>query len=175
VTAGRPSGPAGLAATDLTPAVLRSAFANFPTGVTAVAGILDGVPVGLAASSFASVSIEPPLVSVCVALSSTTWPLLRSLPRLGLSVLAEEHGPLARTLAAKGIDRFAEISYERDDDGAVFVHGSALWLSTTLWKEVPAGDHHIALLRIETLWSYPDIAPLIFHGSEFRRLATPSA
>jgi flavin reductase (DIM6/NTAB) family NADH-FMN oxidoreductase RutF len=95
---------------------------------------------------------------------------LRELPRLGLSVLAEEHGPVARALAAKGTDRFASVSWEPTPEGAVFVHGSALWLDTSPLREVPAGDHIIALLRIEALWSYPDIAPLIFHGSTFRRL-----
>jgi flavin reductase (DIM6/NTAB) family NADH-FMN oxidoreductase RutF len=155
---------------DLTPAVLRAAFANFPSGITAVAAMCDGEPVGLAASSFTSVSIDPPYVMVCVALTSTTWPVLRPAPRLGLSVLAEEHGPAARALAAKGIDRFADISWEQTEGGAVFVHGSALWLDTTLVNELPAGDHNIALLQIEQLWSYPDVAPLVFHGSAFRRL-----
>jgi flavin reductase (DIM6/NTAB) family NADH-FMN oxidoreductase RutF len=156
----------------LTPAVLRAAFANFPSGVTAVAAMHDGAPVGLAASSFTSVSIDPPLVSVCVAVTSTTWPLLRGLPRLGLSVLAEDHGPAARSLAAKGIDRFADITWQHADGGEVFVEGSALWLATTLWKEVPAGDHDIALLRIDAVWSYPEVAPLVFHGSAFRQLRT---
>ncbi len=96
--------------------------------------------------------------------------MLRGLPRIGLSVLAEEHGAAARALAASGIDRFADISWKHTDGGAVLVHGSALWLDTTLWKEVPAGDHTIALLQIEALWSYPDVAPLIFHGSAFRQL-----
>jgi flavin reductase (DIM6/NTAB) family NADH-FMN oxidoreductase RutF len=156
--------------TDLTPEVLRGAFANFPSGVTAVAAMNADVPIGLAASSFTSVSIDPPMVSVGVALTSTTWPLLRELPRLGLSVLAQEHGPVARALAARGIDRFAAVSWQRTDEGAVFVHGSALWLDTSLIQEVPAGDHIIALLRIEALWSYPDVAPLVFHGSTFRQL-----
>jgi flavin reductase (DIM6/NTAB) family NADH-FMN oxidoreductase RutF len=162
-------------APELTAPVLRAAFANFPSGVTAVAAMRDGVPVGLAASSFTSVSIDPPLVSVCVAVTSETWPLLRDRTRLGLSVLAEEHGPAARSLATKGIDRFAAISWHEGEAGAVFVDGSALWLSATLWKEVPAGDHEIALLQIEALWSYPDIAPLVFHGSAFRRLSAPDS
>jgi len=161
------------AGTDLTPEVLRGAFANFPSGITAVAGMRNDVPTGLAASSFTSVSIDPPLVSVCVALTSTTWPLLRLMPRLGLSVLAEEHGEVARALAARGVDRFAHVSWQHTDAGAVFVHGSALWLETTLINEVPAGDHNIALLRIEALWSYPDVAPLVFHGSTFRQLRAP--
>jgi flavin reductase (DIM6/NTAB) family NADH-FMN oxidoreductase RutF len=159
------------AVNDLTPESLRAAFASFPSGITAVAAIRDDVPVGLAASSFTSVSLDPPLVSVCIARTSTTWPLLRTQARLGLSVLAEEHGPVARALAAKNIDRFAEVSWEQSPAGAIFVHGSALWLDCTLYQEVPAGDHEIALLEIQQLWTYPDVSPLVFHGSKFRALS----
>ena len=155
---------------NLTPEVLRGAFASFPSGITAVAAIRDGRPQGLAASSFTSVSLDPPLVSVCIARASTTWPALRTAPRFGLSVLAEEHGHIARLLAARGIDRFAEVSWERTPHGAVFVHGSVLWLDCSRYTEVPAGDHDIVLLCIQRLWTYPDVSPLVFYGSKFRQL-----
>jgi flavin reductase (DIM6/NTAB) family NADH-FMN oxidoreductase RutF len=157
---------------DLTPDVLRGAFANFPSGVTAVAAIRDGRPCGLAASSFTTVSLDPPLVSVCIARTSTTWPLLRTAARFGLSVLAEEHGQVARSLAARGTDRFAGVSWQQTPEGSVFVHGSALWLDCTRYDELPAGDHDIVLLCVQRLWAYPDVPPLVFHGSKFRRLRT---
>lgn len=62
---------------------LRQAFGFFPSGVTAVCGLADGRPAGLTASSFTSVSLDPALVSVCLAKTSTTWPVLRRLPGLG--------------------------------------------------------------------------------------------
>jgi flavin reductase (DIM6/NTAB) family NADH-FMN oxidoreductase RutF len=150
---------------------LRQAFGCFPTGVTAVCAMANGVPAGLAANSFASVSLEPALVSVCMARASTTWPVLRELPSVGISVLAEVHAPTCRLLAAKGVDRFAQVSWEASDTGAVFIHGAALWLDCQLEKEFPAGDHDIALLRIDTMRSFPEIAPLVFHRSTFHRLA----
>ena len=67
----------------LTADVLRHAFGLFPSGVTAVCGIVDGHPAGLAASSFTSVSLDPPLVSVCIAHTSSTWPILRQCRWLG--------------------------------------------------------------------------------------------
>jgi flavin reductase (DIM6/NTAB) family NADH-FMN oxidoreductase RutF len=155
---------------ELTAEILRSAFAAFPSGVTAVAGIVDGGPVGLAASSFTSVSLDPPLVSVCMARTSTTWPTLRLAPTIGVSVLAEGHGEVARALAAKTGDRFAELDWHADAAGAVLVDGSTLWLTCTLEAELPAGDHEIALLRIVELQVFPDVKPLIFHASSFRQL-----
>jgi flavin reductase (DIM6/NTAB) family NADH-FMN oxidoreductase RutF len=150
---------------------LRQAFACFPSGVAAVCGMVDGAPSGMAASSFVSVSLDPPLVSVCVAHTSTTWPVLRGLPRVGISVLSEDHGHVAAALAAKGGDRFATVQWEASAEGAVLIHGSSLWLECRIEHEVPAGDHDIVVLRILTIESYPDITPIVFHGSSFRQLA----
>lgn len=150
---------------------LRRAFGCFPSGVTAVCADVDGVPVGLAASSFTSVSVEPPLVSVCMQHSSTTWPVLRRRPRLGLSVLAEGQDEICARLAARTGDRFAGTDWSASDGGAVHVHGATLWLDCTIHAEVPSGDHDIVLLRIHGVSADPDAAPLVFHGSRFRRLA----
>jgi flavin reductase (DIM6/NTAB) family NADH-FMN oxidoreductase RutF len=152
-------------------AVLRTAFGCFPSGVTAVCGVHDGAPQGMAASSFTSVSIDPPLVSVCVAHTSATWPKLARLDRLGLSVLAAGHGRVARSLASKSGDRFSGVEWLASASGAVFVHGSTLWLECGIFDQIPAGDHDIVILRIMSLEMYPNVAPIVFHGSTFRELA----
>lgn len=158
-------------APDLSPQMLRAAFAAFPCGVAAVAGMESAAPVGMAASSFTSVSLEPPLVSVCVAHTSTTWPRLRGLPRLGLSVLADEHDELCRALAAKTGDRFARVEWTAASSGAVFIAGAAVWLDCSIENTVKAGDHDIEVLRIHDVEAHPDVSPLVFHSSRFRRLA----
>ena len=65
---------------------LRRVYGSHPGGVTAVCALRDGAPVGIVASSLVGVSMDPPLVSVCVQHTSTTWPLLADRPRTGLSV-----------------------------------------------------------------------------------------
>lgn len=152
-------------------AQLRRAFGCFPSGVTALCALVEGVPVGMAASSFTSVSVSPPLVSVCIQHSSTTWPVLRDRPRLGLSVLAEGHDDACRRLSSKTGDRFAGTEWEASPDGSVFVHGSTAWLDCSVHSEVPAGDHAVVLLEIHGLRADPNTPPLVFHGSAFRRLA----
>lgn len=161
------SSPSNL--TPLSPAALREAFGHFPTGVVAVAAEIDGVRVGLAASTFVPVSLEPPLVSFCVQNSSTTWPKLQSSPRLGISVLGEAHDMAARCLAAKTGDRFAGLETVTND-GAVFIAGTAVWLGSSIEQLVPAGDHTIVVLRVDELTVDPEIAPIVFHRSGFRRL-----
>ncbi len=149
---------------------LRHVFGAFPSGVAAVAALVDGAPVGIAASSFTSVSLDPPLVSLCIARSSTTWPLLRAVPRLGVSILSAAQERAGRQLAARRADRFAELSWRPTADGAVLLDGASGWLETSIEQQVRAGDHDIVVLRVRDLDADHDINPLVFHASQFRRL-----
>jgi flavin reductase (DIM6/NTAB) family NADH-FMN oxidoreductase RutF len=152
------------------PAQLRQAFGCFPSGVTALCALDGDEPVGIAASSFTCVSLDPGRVLVCVQNSSTTWPRLRRMPRLGISVLAEHHNDECRALSLKNGDRFAQVEWSAGDTGAVFVHDAVAWLECELTDELPGGDHTIALLAVHALRTEPDRRPLVFHGSRFRRL-----
>lgn len=158
-------------AQDLDPTTLRQVFGAFPSGVTAVAGLVAGAPVGMAASSFTSVSLDPPLVSVCIATTSTSWRLLRRTPRIGISVLGDGHQEACRRLAARGVDRFADLHWWATEDGAVLVGGASAWLECSVHREIRAGDHDVVLLAVHGLARDAATAPLVFHGSRFRRLA----
>lgn len=157
---------------DLSPLSLRSAFAQFPSGVAALAAYTaDGIPQGMVASSFTvGVSLEPPLVSVAVQNTSATWPLLRDTNRVGVSILGEGQGTIARQMAAKGADRFADLRLETSND-AIFVAEAALWLETSIYDEFPAGDHTVVLLEVHNLAEFAEThEPLVFHKSQFRNV-----
>ena len=156
---------------DIDAATFRRALGAFPTGVTALAAEIDGVPVGMAANSFTSVSLEPPLVSVCVATASETWRTLRRATRLGVSVLSHRQEAASRRLAARGIDRFAELSWHPTEDGAILLDHASAWFDCSIEREIRAGDHEIVLLGVHGLGTDPQIPPLVFHGSRYRRLA----
>jgi len=149
---------------------LRRAYGCFPSGVAAVCALEDGRPAGIAASSFVAVSLDPPLVSLCVQRTSTSWPRLRRAPRLGVSVLGEHQQAVCRDLAAKGRDRFARVEWQATERGAVLVHGSPLWLDCSIDREVEAGDHVLVLLAVNHLRVAPEVTPLVFHASGFHRL-----
>jgi flavin reductase (DIM6/NTAB) family NADH-FMN oxidoreductase RutF len=159
-----------MSANDLSPTSLREAFGHFPSGVIAIAAEVDGIRVGLAASTFVPVSLDPPLVSFCVQNTSETWPKLRSLPQLGISVLGESHDDAARALAAKTGDRFAGLDTVSRESGAVFVEGTSVWLESAIEQLIPAGDHTIVILRVSDITVHPDVPPIVFHRSTFRRL-----
>jgi flavin reductase (DIM6/NTAB) family NADH-FMN oxidoreductase RutF len=145
-------------------------FGTLPTGVTAVAACAGCDPLGLAASSFTSVSLDPPIVSVCIAHRSRTWPPLREVRRLGISVLGAHQEQVSRRLAAPGDDRFATLPWRLTAAGAVFVEGSSAWLECGIHTELSVGDHNVVMLVVHELDADPDVAPLVFHGSRYRRL-----
>ncbi|MBA2955985.1 flavin reductase [Nocardioides sp. MAH-18] len=157
---------------DLDPQRLREAFGTFPSGVVAVAAQVDGELVGLAASSFTSVSLDPPLVSFSIANTSRTWPDLRRAEHLGVTVLAAHQGDVCRQLAGPVEQRFDEVDLSASDDGAVTLDEGLARFDCTLYREVEAGDHTIVLLRLHAVEHLVDAAhPLVFHRSAFGRLA----
>jgi flavin reductase (DIM6/NTAB) family NADH-FMN oxidoreductase RutF len=149
---------------------LRTVYGAFPTGVTAVAALVGGAPVGLVASSFTTVSLRPPLVSVCMARSSTTWPVLRHSERLGISVLGSGHRAICRRLAGPSEERFAGVLWRTTRDGAVLLEGAGAWLECSVDQEIGAGDHDIVVLRVHDLDADRAVDPLVFHASTFRSL-----
>jgi flavin reductase (DIM6/NTAB) family NADH-FMN oxidoreductase RutF len=154
----------------LDPQRLRHVFGAFPSGVAALAALIDGVPLGIAASTFTSVSLDPPLVSVCVAHTSTTWPSLRTAPRLGISILSADQEQAGRQLGGNQADRFAELSWNATRDGAVLLEGASGWIDASIEQQVRAGDHDIVVLRVHDLDADHDVSPLVFHVSRFWRI-----
>ena len=157
---------------ELDHSMLRQAFSAFPSGVVAVAAEVEGAAVGMAASSFTSVSLSPALVSVCIATQSSTWPALRRARRLGVSVLAEHHDRVCRQLAGPAADRFTGLALHRTEEAAVVLEDAVVGFETTIYNEIPAGDHTLVLLRLHAVGQGDaDGSPLVFHRSTFGRLA----
>ncbi|MER5673728.1 flavin reductase family protein [Pseudonocardia alni] len=153
------------------PQELRDVFAHVPSGVVGVCATVDGRPAGMAVSAFTAVSLDPPLVSICVQRTSRTWPVLRGLDRLGLTVFAEHQDRECRALSAYDGDRFSGIGWSATPGGAVLLDGGALHIECSPDREVDAGDHVIALLTVVRAGAGNGAGPLVFHGSRFRRLA----
>ncbi|MGP3919636.1 flavin reductase family protein [Nonomuraea sp. NBC_00507] len=153
---------------------LRKVFSGFPSGVAALAAIVDGDPAVLVVSSFSvGVSQDPPLVLCAVQRSSTTWPLLAKATAIGVSVLGEGHTEKARQLASRekdtrldGIDTLVSCS------GSVFLHGAAIWLECSIDAAHDAGDHEIIVLRVLGFRDDFPHRPLVWHRSAFMTLTS---
>ncbi len=155
---------------DLDPARLREAFGVFPSGVVAVAAEVEGSLVGMAASSFTSVSLEPALVSFSVANTSQTWSRLRRARHLGLTVLADHQDAVCRQLAGPVERRFRGLDVSVTRDGAATLDEGLAMFDCSIYREVEAGDHTIVILRLHAV-EHPDSSlPLVFHRSGFTQL-----
>ena len=162
--------PSGALEEVVDPSVLRRTFACFPSGVAAVCAVAPQGPVGLLVSSFTSVSLDPPLVSICIMNGSRRWSQLRQVPRVGLSFLGDRQQRVCDQLAGQSAHGLDWLDVSSTPEGAVLLREATAWLDCSLHDEVDAGDHTIALLRVQALHARPSQAPLVFHNSRFHRL-----
>ncbi|MCX5493358.1 flavin reductase family protein [Kaistia dalseonensis] len=159
------------------PKHLREMFSCFPSGVIALLAEIDGEPKGMIASSFTvGVSIDPPLVSCAIQKTSSTWPQIKQAARLGISVLAEDHGALARQIASPNVaERFTDVPLRHTGSSARFIAGAPVWFEASFAGEFPAGDHMVALLQVRRVGADPNLRPLVFYRSAFLQLQLPEA
>jgi 3-hydroxy-9,10-secoandrosta-1,3,5(10)-triene-9,17-dione monooxygenase reductase component len=149
----------------------RSILGRFATGVVAITAVdpASGAPTGLAANSFTSVSLEPALVSFCVAHTSTTWPRLREAERHCVNILSAPQREVCLQFAAKGADKFAGLEWTESPGGGPVIDGALAWLECSVEAEYPAGDHMIVVARVHHLDRHHDGEPLIFYKGSYGR------
>ena len=134
-----------------------------------------GNQAGMTATSFTSVSLDPPLVLVCVARTASTWSVLSATDRMRIHVLGDGAQDLARRFAAPGGDRFTHPAM-RLDDGQVTIAGALAWLECAVVDRIPAGDHHIVLAaptKGELLGN--EHGPLVYHDRRYASVRSPGS
>ncbi|WP_299889145.1 flavin reductase [uncultured Ruegeria sp.] len=125
---------------------LRNAFGTFMTGVTVVTSQdKSGHPLGFTANSFTSVSLDPPLVLVCLANSSRNYDALVQAEGFAVNVLSETQIDISNTFAQPVEDRFADIDWRHGPQGSPILDGVSAWFDCTLHQTVDAGDHVILI------------------------------
>lgn len=152
-------------------ATFRSVLGLFATGVVAITALdpVDGRPCGLAANSFTSVSLDPPLVAFCVAHTSTSWPRARGAGVVTVNVLAEHQRAACVQMATSGGDKFAGLSWTGSPAGNPVLDGALAWLDCRIDAEHPAGDHVIVVARVLQLDTHAAGGPLVFYRGGYGR------
>jgi 3-hydroxy-9,10-secoandrosta-1,3,5(10)-triene-9,17-dione monooxygenase reductase component len=146
----------------------RDALGRFATGVAFVTAAPGGDPAGLIVNSFASVSLEPPLVSFSPARRSFTWSRMRRTGRFGVNVLARRHELFALHATPPGADRFAGIDWELGHGGVPLLTDALAALACEIVSEHPAGDHWIVVGRVHEIRISPVEEPLVSFAGAFR-------
>jgi flavin reductase (DIM6/NTAB) family NADH-FMN oxidoreductase RutF len=149
----------------------RAVLGRLPTGVVAVTGGDPEQPSGLVVGSFMSVSLKPPLVAVCPAKTSTSWPAIEATGQFCANVLADGQEHIARRFATPGIDKFAGVKWSPSPaTGSPLLDGVAAWIDCRVYERYEAGDHWLVLGEVLELSVHSDSGALVFHSGIYRPL-----
>lgn len=172
VTAGRVT-PGGLHGA-VTPMRMRDVLGHFASGVTVITGIdpadESGRPAGFACQSFHALSLEPPLVCLCVGKLSTTWPRIRASGRFAVNILGAHQEGLSRAFAISGVDKFAGVRWSASPLGSPLLDAALGWVDCTVGEIHDGGDHEIVVGNVVSLAARGS-DPLLFFRGAYRRLA----
>lgn len=166
------------------PGEFRRVLGHFASGVTIVtAHDPDGTggtagPAGFACQSFASLSLDPPLVTFMVARTSTTWPRIARAGAFCVNILGAEQGALCRSFAVSGADKFAGVSHTpAPATGSPLLDSVPAWVDCRIQAVHTGGDHLIVVGRVEALGAADEggdgngNGPLLFHQGAFGRFS----
>jgi 3-hydroxy-9,10-secoandrosta-1,3,5(10)-triene-9,17-dione monooxygenase reductase component len=158
------------AAMTIDTALFKEALGRFVTGVTVVTALEEGKPVGFTCQSFVSLSLDPPLVALAPAKSSTSWPRIVKAGSFCVNVLADYQQDVCRRFAISGGDKFAGVSWHPAvTGGAPVIDGSLAWVNCAVELIHDAGDHELVIGRVLDL-GLGDGLPLLFYNSAFASL-----
>ncbi|HUO13083.1 MAG TPA: flavin reductase family protein [Caulobacteraceae bacterium] len=144
----------------------------FPSGVTIVTTWDDGEPVGSTINAFCSVSLEPPLLLICLDLKNPIREAFERSPVFGVNILPEDGGQIARRFAREPLtDRFAEFAHRHAPGGAPQLDDAPVFIDCVVHDIHRAGDHLIAVGRGVRICETEGAAPLLYHRGQFPKLA----
>lgn len=147
----------------------RAVLGRFASGVTIVTVRGEnGRDYGMTVSAFSSVSLEPPLVMVCIGEESSLKPMIAAATHYGVSILASEQEPLSRRFAAHG-ERFDGVGFSRGENGMALIDGALAFMECRIVARHPAGDHTIVIGEVEAA-SVVDARPLLYYRGGYAQL-----
>ncbi|MBP0482296.1 flavin reductase family protein [Sagittula salina] len=156
---------------DADPRAFRDALGRFATGVCVVTCATPDGPLGITANSFASVSLDPPLVLWSPARRSYRYPHFRAAKRFAIHVMGHEQSAICQGFARDGA-AFAGLDLTHDDHGTPLIEGCLSRFECTQEAAHEAGDHTILVGHVHRVTTR-DGAPLLFHAGFYGRLADP--
>ncbi len=164
-------GPPPLAPPDVEPCRFREVLGRFVTGVAvATTRTPEGAPAGVTINSFASVSLDPPLVLFCLGRHTRTLPFFLAAKGFAITLLAADQRDVSQSFARTPF-LWDGLGVEEWTTGAPILRDGVAALDCTLETVHEAGDHLILIGRVRRLASLREVPPLVFHRSDYAGLA----
>lgn len=145
---------------------VKQAHRSFPSGVTVVTAQAEGQPVGLAVNAFSSVSMDPPMVLVCVNSSSRSHASLCGARHLGISILSHVQSAVAATFATSGGDKFSGVAWHEGDHGAPMLDDASAAFEVEIVSRMEAATHSVFFGRIVGVET-SGLPPLVYAAGGF--------
>jgi len=149
------------------PQRFRRVLGHFGTGITVITAMDDGEPVGFSCQAFAALSLDPPLVLFCPALTSVTWPRIARAKRFAVNVLTEDQHDLAGRFGRTGSDKFDGVSWAASGAGSPVIDGVLTWAGCEVEAVYAGGDHSIVVGRVRELGDVGGQRPLLFYRGRY--------
>jgi 3-hydroxy-9,10-secoandrosta-1,3,5(10)-triene-9,17-dione monooxygenase reductase component len=157
------------------PERFRQVLGHFCTGITIITASHEGEPVGFSCQAFAALSLDPPLVLFCPALTSTTWPRIEQAGYFCANVLTADQGDLATLFGRSQPDRFSKVDWTPDSSGSPIIDGALTWISCRIIDVHTIGDHYVVIGQVLALGECGADRPLLFYRGRYGTSAVPSA
>lgn len=155
------------------PDEFRHVVGHFASGVTVVTTWdAEGRPTGLTASAFTSVSLDPPLVLVCIDRKAQSYPAMQGSGRFAVNILAADQEAFSKQFALSGGDKFDGIAWSTGPGGLPLISGSLAALECHTLHAYPGGDHTIFVGRVEAVQAHV-AEPLLYYRGKYHQLGTP--
>jgi flavin reductase (DIM6/NTAB) family NADH-FMN oxidoreductase RutF len=153
----------------VSPDDVKAVHRRFVTGVTIVTTTDGTTPRGLAVNAFSSISLEPPLVLVCIAATAATYPALFTNDQLAINILAHDQEGVAQAFAVSGGDKFAQLRWHAARNGAPLIDNVAAYFEGEVSQRIPTHTHTMFIVRVTAA---VDLGrdPLLYLGGSFRPL-----
>jgi flavin reductase (DIM6/NTAB) family NADH-FMN oxidoreductase RutF len=152
------------------PSDFRAVLGRFASGITVItARDAEGRDAGMTVSAFSSLSLEPPLILVCVDRAASAGPVIEAASHFAVNILSDEQEALSRRFSQKGVDRFEGVGFARSPHGPALLEGALATLECRVAARHPGGDHTILVGEVLDA-SMHEGHPLLYYRSGYRRL-----
>ncbi|WP_299429956.1 4-hydroxyphenylacetate 3-monooxygenase reductase subunit [uncultured Meiothermus sp.] len=145
---------------------LRQVMSHWPSGVTVIAARYGDEARGMTASSFTSVSLEPPLILVCIAETAHLWPILEKAGHFTVNLLPEGHEHTSAHFAGRPIEGYEPLTQEESP----VLRGALATLYCKTWAIYPGGTHQIVVGEVEKVALGEEVRPLLYWNRGYRQL-----
>lgn len=152
-------------------AKFKLAMSHFASGVTVVTTLHEGKPYGLTVASFASLSLHPPLILVCIEKAVRSHDAIAAAGKFAVNILESAQAAVSNRFASKSEDKFQGLKTNPGHDGLPLLPGALCIIECSVQQQLPGGDHSIFIGEVLEIHT-SEGAPLVYYRSAYREITT---